>query len=271
VEQLDLPEDDGEHIADTIKAGGGRCMSDRSLKKLFGTSAFTFITNERNNRLSEQNTVPGLNIDQSSYRSELCGVLGNLIVINAICWYHQIEGQHEIIVGCDNESVLWNSLSHEPVTTKMPSFDLVAAIRHQIRTSPLTFKSKWVKGHQDSRKGVLDTWAIANIECDKQAERIWNQKEREGGERRPGVEGRMPGEKWVCYTKQGKISTKIDKQLYDNSKRAMMIDYWKKRRGWKRVRVRTSTGSHTPKRWLTSGPGEYGWQNIVLDGQALEK
>lgn len=35
-----------------------------------------------------------------------------------------------MIVGCDNESVLWNAFRNEPVSMKMGSYDLVAAVRH---------------------------------------------------------------------------------------------------------------------------------------------
>ena len=229
IEQLDLPTDNGDKIAQMIRDGKGRCMSDGSLKNSYGSSAFTFLTNDDECGISGRNVVPGMNVDQSSYRSELCGILGNILILNAICRCHGITEDHQVLVGCDSESALWNSFGTAPITTKMASHDLVAAIRHQIRISPLDLKSKWVKGHQDDRGGILDSWALANIECDHQAERIWKQKEREGGERRPGVEGRMPGEKWVCFTKQGKMSSEIDQQLYDTSMRNDMIQYWEKK------------------------------------------
>ena len=110
--------------------------------------------------------------------------------MNAICRFHDITTEHKVIIGSDSESALWNSFGDTPVTTKMASYDIVAAIRHQIKISPLKFESKWVKGHQDTgdKKGkILDTWALANIECNKQASRIWNEKASQGQERRPGV------------------------------------------------------------------------------------
>ena len=49
LEELDLPCDDGLAIAEMIKANNGRCMSDGSLKELFGTSAFTFLIKDTKN------------------------------------------------------------------------------------------------------------------------------------------------------------------------------------------------------------------------------
>ena len=37
-------------------------------------------------------------------------------------------------------------------------------------------------------------WALAIIECDSEAERMWNYQIRSVEELHPGVEGQMPGE-----------------------------------------------------------------------------
>ena len=76
-------------------------MSDGSLKELFGTSAFTFLINDTKNGYTGQNRVPGHDNNQSSYRSELSGILGNIILINAICRHHGLSGDLTVQVGCD--------------------------------------------------------------------------------------------------------------------------------------------------------------------------
>ena len=43
IEDLELPEDGGAAIAMKIRSGKGGCISDGSLKELFGTSAFKFM------------------------------------------------------------------------------------------------------------------------------------------------------------------------------------------------------------------------------------
>ena len=227
LQEMKLPNDEGAAIAEIIKAGNGRCMSDGSLKELFGTSAFTFLIKEDSLGYGGMNIVPGNDDDQSSYRSELCGILGNILVINAICKHNGVAGDYTVQVGCDSESALWNCFGANHVTTKMASFDLVKAIRYQIDKSPIKFKSKWVKAHQDDTKGVLDTWALANIECDNEATRMWNKSVKEYGKQRSIINGHMPGEEWIIYTEdEGRISNNIDSQLYSHALKNYMIGYW---------------------------------------------
>lgn len=146
-------------------------MSHGSLKELFGMSAFFFLIADLMKNYTERNIVPGNNSDQSLYRSELCSLLGNIIVSNAICNLHRVRGNCTVQVGYDSKSALWNYFEALHVNRKnMVCFDLVKAIRHQIqRYCPITYESKWIKAHQDDKKGVLDTWALANIECDNDA------------------------------------------------------------------------------------------------------
>ena len=227
LEELNLPRDQGKEIATSILANEGRCMSDGSLKDLFGTSAFTFLLKDRENGYVGRNRVPGQDLDQSSYRSELCGILGNIMMINAICKHHGITGEYTVKVGCDSESALWNCFGAKFVSTKMASFDLVKAIRYQIATSPIKYEQHWVKAHQDDTTGVLDTWALANIECDNEATRMWNKCVKEYGKERPEVPGKMPGEEWVIWTEEsGRVCNNIDKQLYNHALKKHMIDYW---------------------------------------------
>ena len=146
------PLDEGEEIAVSIESGDGKCMSDGSLKDDFGTAAYVPLRVSEPNRYIRRTDVPGENDERSSYRSELCGILGNIIIYNAISALHGIEEPCEIEVGCDNETALWNSFGDNEVCTKMASPDIVAAVREQIRNSPLRWKAKWVKGHQDDKK-----------------------------------------------------------------------------------------------------------------------
>ena len=99
IEDLELPEDGGLSIAEAIKAGKGRCISDGSLKELFGTSAFKFIMGTDPTYVG-RNRVPGTDRDQTSYRSELCGMLGNVIMVNAIIMEFGYGGV-KIAIKCD--------------------------------------------------------------------------------------------------------------------------------------------------------------------------
>jgi hypothetical protein len=160
IEELDLPEDGGTAIATKIRSGKGRCISDGSLKELFGTSAFKFMMGKMPTYIG-RNRVPGTDRDQDSYRSELCGMLGNVIMINAICEAHNITETYDMTMGCDNISALWKSFDDADTRQTDASSDILMAIRYQMKKLPLNWKSKWVPGHQDDGETptVLDEWA----------------------------------------------------------------------------------------------------------------
>ena len=240
IRDMTLPLDEGAEIAENIVTGNGKCMSDGSLKDDFGTAAYVPLRTAEENRYIGRTDVPGEDDEQSSYRSELCGILGNIIVYNAICILHGIDEPCEIEVGCDNETALWNSFGDNDVCTKMASADIVAAIRAQMTMSTLRWKPKWVKGHQDDKKKAsttanltktdpptpLDEWAIANIECDKHAEEKWIQSTNEG-QVRPEV-GVLKGETWSLWIGGRKRSSNLDDALYIHAKGDDIIHYWAK-------------------------------------------
>lgn len=103
-------------------------MSDASLKNLLRTSAFTFIMNDPKTMYTGRNVVPGEDDEQNSYYSKMCGILANMIVINVICVLHRIDEPYKVLVGCDNESALWNRLGDTSVNMKMASIDLVQVV-----------------------------------------------------------------------------------------------------------------------------------------------
>ena len=169
VEDVSLPEDNGAALAEAIRANQGRCMSDGSLKDLFGTSGFVSMLKDEQKNYAGTNRIPGEDNDQSSYRSELVGLLANVIIHNALCRAHNITDDHEIIIGCDNESAIWTAFGDDHIAADVASSDILHAIHYQIKASPLKWTTKWVQGHQDNKKQLLDTWALANIACDAHA------------------------------------------------------------------------------------------------------
>ena len=227
IEDIKLPADDGSDIAQAILTGEGRCMSDGSLKDDFGTSAFTVLLDNKDNMYEGTNRVPGEDNEQSLYCSELCGILGNTIMMNAICALHGITEPCEMTVGSDSESALWNAFGDAELSSQMASVDIVAAIRKQLQLSPLKWTSKWVKGHQD-QKGkvtVLDEWATANVRCDKLANEKWvTTMETDSANLRQVVEA-LPGESWTIWLNGRKRSTNLDEALYRHAKADDIISY----------------------------------------------
>ena len=218
VEDLDLPMDNGQALAAAIRANKGKCMSDGSLKDMFGTSGFTSMLSDDSLNYVGANRIPGEDNEQTSYRSELVGILANIIMHNAICQVHGIDGHHEIQLGCDNESALWTTLGGEEVSAGDASSDILHAIHHQVKLSPLQWIPKWVKGHQDEGNKSLDIWALANVACDTYANRKWISTVKAGGELRPNV-GVLIGENETVWIQGRKISSSIDTAIYDKAHR----------------------------------------------------
>ena len=246
IEDLELPADGGRSIAEAIRTDMGRCISDGSLKELFGTSAFKFMMGEKPTYVGK-NRVPGTDRDQTSYRSELCGMLGNVIMVNAVCKAFGITEEFPMTMACDNISALWKSFDEEEPRQSDASSDILMAIRHQLELSPLKWKRKWVRGHQDDKhqKGddeeiqPMDEWAIENIEVDRIAGAYWTKmiKERIPEElpfwdrmeirhmlRPPST--RMPGETWQVHLGDEKLVGRVDDFLYDHCHRTEILEYW---------------------------------------------
>ena len=98
VEDVQLPTDNGRALAAKIREGKGRCMSDGSLKNTFGTSGFTSMLEKEELDYTGANRVPGEDNEQTSYRSELIGILANVVMHNAICKVHDIKDPHEVTI-----------------------------------------------------------------------------------------------------------------------------------------------------------------------------
>jgi hypothetical protein len=84
LEQVHIPEDGGVALAQGIIQGSARAVSDGSYKPgVIGTAACIVAADAQDKDcLKALNMVPGWEDDQSPYRSELTGIVGNL----TFCW-----------------------------------------------------------------------------------------------------------------------------------------------------------------------------------------
>ena len=71
LEDITLPQDNGEAIASRIIRGRGRCVCDGSVKQQLGTAAAGFMDTEGDKRYIVRNRTPGSDHDIHSFRSEL--------------------------------------------------------------------------------------------------------------------------------------------------------------------------------------------------------
>ena len=228
LEDISLPNDNGRAIASKIMRGKGRCISDGSVKDQLGTAAATFMDVGEDNEYIIRNRTPGRDRDIHSFRSELCGILPNILLVNSVAEAHDIQ-EGIVTVGCDSESALWAAFGEGDVNANDPSFDLIKTIRHHVSISPVTWRYMHVRGHQDDDKeAVLDDWALANIRMDKEAERYWMQKYGRGSRERPNPP-RMQGEGWRVEIRGYPVVSQLDDRLYNHVYRDRCMNYWEQK------------------------------------------
>ena len=97
--------DEGQDLAHGITDGTATAISDGSFKKGYGTSCSILRGSTITTRIISINTVPGPTDSQSAYRSELAGISGSLLIIQAICNMHHIQNGC-ITIGLDGQSAM---------------------------------------------------------------------------------------------------------------------------------------------------------------------
>ena len=228
IERVKLPDDEGEHIASLLRAGQCEAICDGSLKEGFGTSAGFLKGVDDTHGYQCFNRVPGQDDDQSSYRSELCGILGHIIILTTIArMYNITEGQ--VLLGCDNESALWTAFGTKPIRSTDPCNDILHTIRHHVHQSELKWKYIHVEGHQDKNTPVeeLDEWAKANVLADQLAKEFWEIKYLE--QRRRPIITRMPGEGWKLIVGGHPVTQGQAEAIYNQAYYARCTKYWVKK------------------------------------------
>ena len=128
-----------------------------------GSSAFIIAPNKEKGTvcLEDASFVTELPGGQSSYRSELAGVLGVLTCVQALVKFYKISDSSIIIV-LDGESAIYQSDSDWPLSIDQNSFDYIQVIRNIIKDLPISVKFHWVEGHQKEKSLTMDWWARKN-------------------------------------------------------------------------------------------------------------
>lgn len=149
-------EDDGITIAQALQNKEAIAVSDGSFKDDYGTAQWILEGKNSHGRMVGQVITPGGPCNHSSYRSELSGIYSILVVVNQLCAHYQIV-DGEIGIACDGLSALNKAFSFVSILNIDDSnYDLLGAIQHLWKTSPIQWKFRHVKGHQDAYSS-LDT------------------------------------------------------------------------------------------------------------------
>ena len=133
--------DNGTTIVEAIRQSQAIVVCDGSYKEGFGTAAYILEGSTSHNRLVAVNVIPGLTMDQSSYRSELAGLYGVVAMVQLICKQYMVTSR-VIEVGCDSSSALnhvFGSGHHFEANVKQADYDLLSALRVMIAKSPTTW------------------------------------------------------------------------------------------------------------------------------------
>ena len=193
-----LPEDKCAAIAEAIANGKAKAISDGSFRPIEkkGTSGF-IITSGKTTENSYQgcNWVPGLENEQSAYRSELAGISGLLASLKIIVKKFKITSG-SIEIGLDGESAKDQAEDDYFLKIQQSSFDVILDIRRRVKELPINIKWRWIKGHAREKGFRLNWWHLMNEKMDKLAKKF-TKKQLDNNKERYTV--RLWYEKWAFY------------------------------------------------------------------------
>jgi hypothetical protein len=248
--------DDGEILAQALAVGNAIAVCDGSYKQGKGASAWVIEGESSEGRIKGFNGVPGSTVNQSSYRSELAGLLGIVSFTVELCKYHSIK-EATITIACDNLSALSNSLDSDNYTSiQDPDHDLIIAIQKLLLSPGITWLHRHVRGHQDDKKdsSALDRWEKLNIEMDALAKRTLSQPHSLPSQT-------SKGEPWSIWINKEKIIKDIANNIYEHIHGKEAIDYWLRKEklnsetcslmAWDSI-GKAITQTPLPRRWFLS-------------------
>ena len=168
--------DHGSYIASSIQNNTAVAVSDGSLKEGLGTAGLVLEGPTSSHRIRAVNKVPGPIKEGDSHRCELSGIYGILLIARTICELFDINSGCITIV-CDNIQALRLFEHTYKPDAKDCNFDMVNACWHLLQKSPIQWKPKHVKGHQDDSQNYhrLPRLAKLNVEMDALAKAHWHQ------------------------------------------------------------------------------------------------
>jgi hypothetical protein len=177
ISQISIP-DGGAGLACSISNDTAITVSDGAFKDGRGTADFVLEDSEHpceDSRAIGVNTVPGSLDDNSAYRSEISGVSGVVSTVNCVCKAYGVT-KGSIEVGLDGDQAMKAISGDWLLKSDDPDFDLLQDLRAKLERSPLTWKWRWIKGHQDDKASFkdLDRWGQLNVICDGLAKEFWN-------------------------------------------------------------------------------------------------
>jgi hypothetical protein len=212
--------------AQAIADGTAIAVSDGSFKDGHRTASFIITTFERSFSIQGDVISPGDSSIQEAYQSELAGLLGTVLLIEAIISYFDLSNSAcTIIIACDGLFALLNSFdTSRPITANKNHFDLLWAIRSKLEDSRITWHFRHIKGHQDDTGYLenLDIWAQLNVEMDSAAKQYWAKM---AGIQTPIVH-QLDEEPFSVWLQGTKLVMNLWEQLYEYIHDQIARNYW---------------------------------------------
>ena len=169
-----LPQDIEELVRDiqTGKCHGG--VSDGSYQKTLDICTAAWIFRSPTSEIKGGGVIPGPEGASTSYRGELGGLLGLVVILLAMERLFPPKESYSITIACDGESALYRALctDREYFSTAYPCTDVIAriiAIKEKLRARLVPVH---VTGHQDERGCTLTKLEALNVRMDGLAKEI---------------------------------------------------------------------------------------------------
>jgi hypothetical protein len=267
VQDVDMSPDQGAELAQAIIDGDAIAVSNGSFKEDYGTAGWTLRGQDDEIFMTGVNVTPGKSSTQSAFRSELSGLYGVVTAVEVVCKVFTLT-TGQITVACDGESALdyvfdWNNRF---IRASTPHLDLIVSIRRMIQASPIRWKYRHVKGHQDDYAGPLDRWASLNVEMDSLAKAHWLQATE--GEYVP-VQA-IKNEPWSVWASEVKFIHPLKQDIYSHVHNPIVDEYWYSRDryqpetqsqwDWQALAAAMKKTTITRRHWLTKHTS--GWCSV---------
>ena len=212
-----------DNIMQDLEKGTLVGVSDGSYKEGIGTASYIIENLSGTERIIGLIEVPGHEDEQDSYRSELAGLYGIVLVLELLESYStNIKGH--IVIACDGKGALHKAFDTQfKASTKLPHFDILGGIHNMRNKIKCIMLPVHVKGHQDEQpQKDINRLGILNIECDLRAKLYW--RDIQPSYRRSTFD--IPGSFWklrVCNLLVGTNSTSYLRMSIEGAK---LLDYW---------------------------------------------
>lgn len=134
-------------IKESLLTGHTIAVSDGSFKDKRGLAAWVLEGESNTGCMIGYNFIPGAKKEQSTYRSELAGLLVVVTMVSELCIFCSIK-EGRITIGCDNLSAITLAFDQEiSISTNMSDFDILYTIRNTIVNYPISWQTMHVRGH----------------------------------------------------------------------------------------------------------------------------